>query len=264
MRPGIVDHGAGIPIVLIPGLQGRWEWMGPAVDALSKHHRVITFSLCDERTSPFPCEPDRAFGNYIAQVETVLDRADVDRAVIAGVSYGGLIATEFAARHPGRVSALALASALHSSWEPDARQRRYLKAPTLMSPLFVATAPGRVRSEVAAALPRVGERLKFALAHGARVAMAPTTPSRMARRIAWAKSHHFADPCHVTAPVLIVTGEPGLDRVVPVDVTRRYLTEFTKAEHVVLERTGHIGLVTRPEAFAGVLERFVDGVRAPA
>ena len=94
----MIDRGQGTPIVLIPGLQGRWEWMRPAVDALAKHHRVISFSLCDERTSPFPCEPAKAFENYVSQVEMALDRARVDRAVIAGVSYGGLIATEFAAR----------------------------------------------------------------------------------------------------------------------------------------------------------------------
>jgi pimeloyl-ACP methyl ester carboxylesterase len=52
--------------------------------------------------------------------------------------------------------------------------------------------------------------------------------------------------------------------VVPVEVSRRYLDDLEKAEHVVLKRTGHIGLVTRPEAFAGVLERFVNGVRLSA
>jgi pimeloyl-ACP methyl ester carboxylesterase len=61
--------------------------------------------------------------------------------------------------------------------------------------------------------------------------------------------------------VLVVTGEPGLDRIVPVDVTRRYLDEFETAEHVVLKRTGHIGLVTRPDAFAGVLDRFMNDAR---
>jgi pimeloyl-ACP methyl ester carboxylesterase len=259
----MIDRGSGTPIVLIPGLQGRWEWMRPAVDALSKHHRIITFSLCDETTSPFPCDPGRGFDNFIAQVDAALDRAHVERAVIAGVSFGGLIASEYAARHPDRISGLVLASALHASWRPDERQRRYLSAPTLMSPLFVATAPQRMRSEMAAALPTVGRRLQFALTHGARVVMAPTTPSRMARRIAWAQSHQFADTHQVTAPVLIVTGEPGLDRVVPVDVTRRYLKEFNEAEHVVLKHTGHIGLVTRPKEFAGVVERFVN-VRIPA
>jgi pimeloyl-ACP methyl ester carboxylesterase len=86
----------------------------------------------------------------------------------------------------------------------------------------------------------------------------------MARRIAWARAHRFADLHQVTSPALIVTGEPGLDRVVPVDVTRRYLDDFAGAEHVVLERTGHNGLVTRPDAFAGVVERFMNGVRISA
>lgn len=260
----MIDLGTGIPIVLIPGLQGRWEWMRPAVDALAKHHRAISYSLCDERSSPFPCEPEKGFENYIAQLGAVLDRAKIDRAVIAGVSYGGLIATEFAARYPDRVSGLVLASALHSSWQPDARQQRYLNAPGLMSPMFLATAPGRMGPEMVAAMPGIGARVRFAIEQGTRVVMAPTTPSRMARRIAWAKSHAFADPQRVTAPVLIVTGEPGLDRVVPVEVTRRYLTEFKSAEHVVLEHTGHLGLVTRPDAFAGVLEHFVNGVRLSA
>jgi pimeloyl-ACP methyl ester carboxylesterase len=260
----MIDRGRGTPIVLIPGLQGRWEWMRPAVDALARQHRVIAFSLCDERSSPFPCDPARAFENYIEQVDLALDRAGVDRAVIAGVSYGGLIASEFAARRPHRVDALVLASALHASWTPDPRQQRYLDAPLLMSPMFVATAPGRMRPELMAAMPSIASRLRFTAAYGARVVLAPTSPARMARRIAWAKSHHFADPRRVKAPALLVSGEPGLDRVVPVDVSRRYLADLDRAEHVVLKRTGHLGVVTRPEAFAGVLERFMDGVRLSA
>ena len=53
-----------------------------------------------------------------------------------------------------------------------------------------------------------------------RVVLAPTSPAKMARRIAWAGAHQFADPSAVTAPALVVTGEPELDRVVPVEVTR--------------------------------------------
>ena len=260
----MIDHGTGTPIVLIPGLQGRWEWMRPTVDALAKHYRVITFSLCDERTSPFPCEPAKAFDNYIEQVELALDRAGIDRAIIAGVSYGGLIASEFAARRPRRVAALVLASALHKTWRPDRRQQRFLRAPRLMSPLFVATAPGRMNPEVAAAIPGIGDRLRFKARQGARVALALASPWKMARRVAWATEHQYADPRAVKPPTLVVTGEPGLDRIVPVDVTRRYLEDFEAAQHVVLKHTGHIGVVTRPDAFAGVLGRFVDDIRLSA
>lgn len=259
----MIDRGDGIPIVLIPGIQGRWEWMRPAVTALAKHHRVISFSLCDERTSRFPCDPERAFENYISQVGMALDRARVDRAVIAGVSYGGLIATEFAARNSNRVGALVLANALHSSWQPDPLQQRYLDSPIRSVPRFLAGAAGRAKAELLAALPTFADRMRFTVVQGAGVVLAPGSPAKMARRVAWARAHRFAD-AHANIPTLILTGEPELDRVVPVDVTRRYLNDFARAEHVVLERTGHNGLVTRPDAFAGVLERFVNGARLSA
>ena len=260
----MIDIGSGTPIVLIPGLQGRWEWMRPAVEALAKHHRVVSFSLCDERTSPFPCDPDQAFENYVSQVTIAMDRAGLSQAAIAGVSYGGLIAAEFSARHPERVSSLVLASALHSGWQPNAQQQRFLSAPRLLSPIFAATAPGRMNPEVTAAFPRIGARLKFMAGQGVRIAMAPASPSRMARRVAWATAHRFADPRGIQAPALVMTGEPGLDKIVPVQVTEQYMSELRSAQRVVLERTGHIGLVTRPDTFAEILGRFVDDTRIPA
>lgn len=260
----MIDTGSGSPIVLIPGLQGRWEWMRPAVEALAKHHRVISFSLCDERTSPFPCDLAKAFDNYVTQVGTAMDRAGLSYAAIVGVSYGGLIAAEFSARHPERVSSLVLSSALHSGWQPSTEQRRFLNSPRLLSPLFVATAPGRMNPEVAAAIPRLGPRLRFMAGQGVRIAMAPASPARMARRVAWAAAHHFADPRSIRARALVMTGEPNLDKVVPVTVTEQYMTELKSAQRVVLDRTGHIGLVTRPDRFADILGRFVDDTRIPA
>ena len=260
----MIDLGKGSPIVLIPGLQGRWEWMRPAVEALARHHRVVSFSLCDERTSPFPCDPARAFENYVAQVGTAMDRAGLREAAIVGVSYGGLIAAEFSARHPERVSALVLASALHSHWRPNQDQQRFLRSPRLLSPVFAANARARMQPEVAAAFPAMGARLRFMASQGARVAMAPASPTRMARRVAWATGHRFADPRTITARALVLTGEATLDHVVPVQVTEQYMKELQSAQRVVLERTGHIGLVTRPDSFAEILGRFVDGTRIPA
>ncbi len=260
----MIDLGSGIPIVLIPGIQGRWEWVRPAVNALARRQRVVAFSLCDERTSGFDCEPARGFDNYVTQVTEAMDRAGLRSAVIAGISYGGLIASEFAARHPERVSRLVLVSALPPTWTPDARVRFYLKAPRLLSPLFVLTAPGRLRAEFAAAVPGVVRRLGVMAQHGLRAARAPMSPTLMARRVRWAEAYRFADPQAVQAPTLVITGEPDLDRIVPVAATRGYLDRLPSAEHVVLERTGHLGIVTRPDAFADTLERFVNADRIPA
>jgi len=260
----MIDIGTGTTMVVIPGLQGRWEWMRPAVEALAKQHRVVSFSLCDEKTSVFACDPAKAFENYVTQVGAVMDRAGLSQAAIVGVSYGGLIAAEFSARYPERVSSLVLSSALHSGWQPNAQQQRFLRAPRLLSPVFAATAPQRMSREVAAAIPGIGARLRFMAGQGLRIAMAPASPTRMARRVTWATAHRFADPRRIQARTLVMTGETALDSVVPVTVTEQYMSELQSAQRVVLERTGHLGLVTRPEMFAEILGRFVDDSRIPA
>jgi pimeloyl-ACP methyl ester carboxylesterase len=252
----MIDLGSGEPIVLVPGLQGRWEWMRPTVMQLAEHFRVIAYSLCDERSSGFRCEAKEGFESYVRQLGQVLDRAGLERATLVGVSYGGLIATEFAARCPERVTRLA--SALPVGWQPDRRARFYMRAPRLLSPLFVATAPLRLQPEVRAAFPAWSERLRFLVTHTWRVVTAPMSPKNMARRIRWAQSHPFADIVGVRVPVLVVTGEPGLDRVVPVEVSQLTVARVQSARHVVLPRTGHLGIVTRPESFCRVVNDFVE------
>ena len=74
----IVDIGRGSPIVMIPGIQGRWEWMKPAVDALAQRCRVITFSLADERTAGCSFDAANGFDCYVEQVRAAMDQADRD------------------------------------------------------------------------------------------------------------------------------------------------------------------------------------------
>ena len=58
----MIDVGAGTPLVLIPGIQGRWEWMEPSVEALAREYRVITASLPGEPGTPMPFGADASSG----------------------------------------------------------------------------------------------------------------------------------------------------------------------------------------------------------
>ena len=90
------------------------------MDALSKRCRVITFSLADEPTSGAQFDESAGIWSYVQQVTDVLDAKGLREAAICGISYGGLIAAAFAARHPDRISTLVLTSAIPPSWKPDA------------------------------------------------------------------------------------------------------------------------------------------------
>ncbi len=256
------DRGSGPPIVVVPGLQGRWEWTRPALLELSKRCRAIGYSLCGDFGSGMKVDPRLGMDNYVIQLDAVLDRAGLERAAICGVSFGGLVALRYAATRPARVSALILASAPGPRWTPSARQARWLSRPWLSAPAFALSAPFRLWAEISAALPRPGARLAFMGRQGLRAVLAPMIPSLMAQRIQHARGTDFESDCaRIQSPTLVITGEEGLDSVVPVQGTRSYASLIRGAQYIVMDRTGHLGQVTQPARFAQIVGDFVHAHR---
>lgn len=254
----MIDLGSGLPLVLIPGIQGRWEWMRPTVDALARRCRVITFSLCGERGTGSRVDVQRGFENFVEQIDQAFDRAGLTEAAVCGVSFGGLVALHYAAVRPERIQALILASTPGPTWRPDCRVEWYVRAPRLLSPLFALSSPFRLYPEIAAAFPGLGTRLLFSVRHLARVVCNPFSPVRMAQRVRFMVSEDFVRHCEcVKSPTLIVTGKEGLDRVVPVPSTCGYLSAVQGARHSVIDETGHIGLITKADRFAEIVTGFM-------
>lgn len=247
------DEGSGPAIVVIPGVQGRWEWMMPALRALSARCRVISYSLGAVKT----------FEDLVAQVDGVLDERGVRTAAICGVSFGGLIATKYATARPERTAALVVVSTPSPAWAPSAAQARYLESPWRSTPAFLATSPGRMWPEIAAAIDGWPSRLRFCAEHVLRIAAAPIVPAQMAARMKLHPGVELRADCGcVRARTLVITGAPALDRVVPVESTREFVTLVRGAEYAMMDRTGHIGLVTQPEDFARIVGEFVNGSRS--
>jgi pimeloyl-ACP methyl ester carboxylesterase len=252
----MVIAGQGPILLMIPGIQGRWEWARPAVRALADRHRVVSYSLCGERQAVPPLVA-LSFDDLVRQALNALNRATGGPAVVCGVSYGGLIALRMAARHPDRVRALVLASPLNADFSPDDRMRRWVAHPRLSAPAFLAGSPGRIVPELRAAhgrgwIPRAVGLL-------GRVVRAPHSPARMAARMRLMAGEDFvADCATVRQPTLLITGEAGLDRIVPAEASCRMLAWLANGRHVTLDRTGHWGLVTRRDAFAREVTQFVE------
>lgn len=232
--------------------------MRPAVDVLAKYCRVITFSLADEPTSGARFDESAGIWSYVQQVNDVMTTAGLPKATICGVSFGGLIASSFTARHADKVSGLVLASAIPPSWKPDARAEFFMRAPRLLSPLFCVGSL-RMCPEIFSAKGSWSGGAVFAAQHASTVLANMFSPSLMARRARMVASldveRQLAD---VRCPVLVVTGESGLDRVVPVSLTREYHRIWPHATEAVLHRTGHLGLITRPDEFARLVVSFAD------
>jgi pimeloyl-ACP methyl ester carboxylesterase len=257
----VIDCGHGPPLVLVPGLQGRWEWMRPAVDALAASCRVLTFQLSGERHAGRRLDGSYGIDAEVERMVRLLEDRQIDRAAICGISFGGLIALRFAAVHPERTARLILASTPGPGFRLSRRHARYLKAPKLFGPLFLLQSPQRLGREIRAALPGWDERMRFVSWQASRLLVAPLSPTRMARRAAVIVNNDpAADAKKVSAPTLVVTGEAGLDYVVPTAGTSKYLELIPHSRSIVLARTGHLGSITRPHVFARVVHEFLAGL----
>ena len=137
----MIDHGSGIPIVLVPGIQGRWEWMQRAADALATQNRVTTNSLPSEPGSIASINAKRGFGSFVDWLDQLLARANVDAVALCGVSYDGWIAVHYAATRPSTILSLSLVSTPSPNWQPSSRIERYLRTPRLMASVFAASSP---------------------------------------------------------------------------------------------------------------------------
>jgi pimeloyl-ACP methyl ester carboxylesterase len=240
-----------LPLVLIPGIQGRWEYMRGTVDALSAHFRVLTFSL-----------RGNTLEDYTDQVLRTLDEHHLDRAVICGVSFGGLVALRFAAASPERTIALVMVSTPAPGWHLRPRHQLYARLPWIFGPLFLAETPWRLRAEMSAALPDWRARWAFNRAAVRTFISAPVPLSAMAARARLIERLDVrADCAGVSAPTLVVTGEAHLDHVVPAEGSSEYVRLIGGARRAILERTGHTGTMTRPDAFAEMVREFVGSVR---
>ena len=245
----IVDRGQGSPIVVVPSLQGRWEYLTPAIDALARSHRVITFSLGKARS----------LDSFVNQVEAVLDNRGLERAAILGISFGGRVALRYAATRPERTSVLVMVSVPGPRFRLKRSHRVYARYPRVFAPLFFAAMPSRVWTEVLAAIPDSRARRRFVRTQMRTFLRAPLSPSQMGARALLIDGIDTAADCaRVTAPTLIVSGEPRLDFVVPSSGTVEYERLIPGARTATLKGTGHLGSITKPEAFATLVSDFLE------
>jgi 3-oxoadipate enol-lactonase len=99
---------AGAPVVVLSCSLGtdRTMW-DPQVPALSERFRVLRYDLRGHGASPVPSGP-YSIAALGGDLVALLDRLEVQRAFLCGVSIGGMLSLWTAAHHPDRVERMAV------------------------------------------------------------------------------------------------------------------------------------------------------------
>jgi pimeloyl-ACP methyl ester carboxylesterase len=252
-------EGKGLPLVTCNGVlcsSGYWTYFRRFFRDRS---RVVAWDYRGHGGSELPSRLSSiGIACYCRDLKAVLDRLEVDKAVLLGHSMGVQVILEFYRRHPERVLALlpvcgAAAHALRTFYGMPWTER--LVPPLLRAGERHATAVTRIlrpllRSPLPDPLARLGGAVNWYLCpreimedyfrHMA------SLDFRMAARALLAMEDHVAEDVLETiqVPTLVIAGED--DRFTPLSVMERLWQGIPGAEFLVIPRGTHTALVENP------------------
>ena len=253
-------QGAGDPLLMIMGLgASSAAWDPELVAELARSFHVITF---DNRGTGQSDKPDAPYSieMFADDAAGVLDNLKIPRAHIFGVSMGGMIAQEFALRHPARTATLTLGCTTPGGKHavpPPAESLKILTAPR------EGVAPDEVirrgwplgytkkyieenRAVLEAAIPRL---LKY-----------PTPPYAFQRQMEGTYTLKTFDRLpQIKAPTLVVTGAE--DVLIPAKNSEILAAHIPGAKLHIIPGVGHAFMA---EGRAEFVKAFVPFVKSHA
>ena len=98
------------PLFLIPGQAISSTMWYPNIGTLSQHHRVYTLDILGDMGKSVQTRPYAQPTDFADWLSEVFDELHLEKAHVAGLSYGGFIAAQLALSKPDRVNKLVLMS----------------------------------------------------------------------------------------------------------------------------------------------------------
>jgi aminoacrylate hydrolase len=245
-------HGAGPPLLLVPGLGGLGSFWEPQVAPLADRFTVV---LHDHRgTGQSSLERiDFSVGQMAADLIALLDHLGIERARLVGHSTGGAIGQTIALDAPGRLDRLVLSA----TWpRADGYFRLLFDS---RAEILRRLGPGAYQRASALFLwpaSWVREQPEVAAIDDEEAARRIPDPELVLRRIAAIQRFdRRAELCGITTPTLVIGARD--DTVTPAWFSEDIGRLIPRAETVILPQGGHFFPVTEAEAFRLLVLEFL-------
>ena len=248
------------PIVLLHGTSASLHTWEGWVAVLQSKRRVISLDLPGfGLTGPFP-DGDYRMAHYSAFLAHVLDQLQVPRAVVAGNSFGGQLAWQFALDHPQRVERLVLVDA--AGYPRNATSIpigfRLAQIPAL-APLMANLLP---RQMIEASIRNVyGDPSKVSdelIDRYYELTLRAGNREALRQRFIQAEAGQgFTRIAELKVPTLIIWG--GRDELIPPDNAERFNRDIQGSRLVLFDDLGHVPQEEDPARTVAVLMGFLEG-----
>jgi pimeloyl-ACP methyl ester carboxylesterase len=256
-------HGEGAPVVLSPGYCQTHENFRPQVEPLVRAgYRCVLWDYRGHGLSDAPEDPQRySMAQVVDDLGRVLDAAAPGRrAVLGGLSFGGLASLHFTLARRERVRGLVLVASGPGFKSPEAQGRWEAQVERIAARLEAKGFEGYVDGRAAATAIGLRPELPAAQAAGrAIVAQDPRAVARFGRRVAGPVPGVIDELPKLSVPALVLVGERDADYLRAAEVMA---ARIPGAKHVLVPGAGHVVNIEEAEAFDRALLAFLAALPA--
>ncbi len=235
------------------------------IPALAEHRHIVAVDLSGFGWTERVADPEAyTLGAQERLLLGVLDALGIERADVAGHSYGGGVALWLAVRHPERVRSLVLVDSTLPSYSFE-RRSGAARSRAAMSAFLrgIALRRGFVRSALERSFfddALVTDELVGA--YLARLRVEGAVDAYRGLTLPSAEPTPDLDLKTVGQPALVLWGAD--DELLPVRLAEEAAGEMPLARLIVLERCGHVPMEERPDEFLAAVAPFLAQVSGRA
>lgn len=249
------DVGTGPPMVLGHSILCSGEMWMYQVPRLVERYRVINIDQRGHGQS-VPATGPYELQDMVEDAIAVMDHLEIESAVWAGLSMGGMVAMHAAISNPARVSALVLLDT-HAGAETLYKKIKY-RAMSVgtklfgMRPFFPAVIPLLFGQTSCAENPALIEDWKERIA-------AIDVPSVTRAVSVLVKRPSIVDQlADVAVPSLVIVGEE--DASLPPPISREIAETLPNASLVIIPGAGHLSALEKPNEVSEAMLGFLDSL----
>jgi 3-oxoadipate enol-lactonase len=249
-----LEGGAGWPVLLIHAFPLNADMWRPQIERAPDGWRLIAPDLRGFGSWSSSVHPTPSMDAFAADLASLLDVLEIERAVIGGESMGGYITFALLRKWPERFSGVLLASTRAAADNAEGLEGR-----RKMSELVRSSGPGAVADQM---LPKLlgatSMRERPHLTGQVRAMIERNSPEGIDAAIHAMMRRPDSTPmlAGITVPALVVAGEE--DTIIPVKEADTLGRSIPRSRLVVLPGAGHLSNLEAPEQFSLAVADFLE------
>lgn len=249
------SYGEGKPLVLLNGIMMSCASWAPFVEVLSANHQLILVDFLDQGKSEKMVGQSYDHGIQVLVVRRLLEQLEIERACIAGISYGSEVALGFAVTYPQMTERLIVLNATAATgwWLGDigrgwnlasgsGESYYHASIPVIYSPEFYQKHHAWMERRKEILIP-LFENADFI--------------GSMRRLTDSSKHYDLRDRLdEVQCPTLVVSCQE--DYLTPMKEQEYLAAHIKDCHHVILPDCGHASMYEQPVLFSALIAGFAD------